>query len=322
MVLPSFLAFNSPMTRPTLVIAGAGGVVGRHLVVAARERYAVTVLTRSVDGDEPAGTRPVAWQPKAAKEGNEDALNDLAEVLDGAYAVVNLAGASIDDGRMDEQHKKRVLESRVDSTNTLVAAFERTENPPPAWFNASAVGYYGTRGDEILTEESAPQNSFFLSKVSQAWEEAARQVKDKTRLMIGRLGLVLAKDAPAWEQFKLPIKLFVGGPLGDGQQWYAWIDADDLARAVLFLLENDTAQGVYNFTAPEPVQQITLTRRAAEKMGRPAFVPAPAFALQTILGGLADALLLPSARALPTRLEEAGFTFNRPTIEAEMDKLF
>ena len=310
------------MTQPTLVIAGAGGVVGRHLVTAATERYDITVLTRSVDGDEPAGTTAVAWNPKAAKENDEKTLDKLAEVLDGAHAVVNLAGASIDDGRMDEAHKRRVLESRVDSTNTLVAAFERATNPPPTWFNASAVGYYGSRGDEILTEDSAPQDSFFLSKVSQAWEDAARQVGDKTRLTIGRFGLVLANDAPAWKQFRLPIELFVGGPLGDGKQWYAWIDADDLARGVLFLLESESAEGVHNFTAPEPVRQLTMTRKAAAKMGRPAVVPAPAFALQLILGGLADALLLPSARALPTRLEEAGFTFNQPTIDAEMDKLF
>ena len=296
--------------------------MGRHLVAAAKERYAITVLTRSVDGDGPAGTTAVAWNPKAARENDKAALDKLTKVLDGAHAIVNLAGASIDDGRMNEEHKRLVLESRVDSTNTLVAAFERASDPPPAWFNASAVGYYGSRGDEVLTEDAAPQDSFFLSKVSQAWEDAARQVEDKTRLIIGRFGLVLANDAPAWKQFRLPIELFVGGPLGDGKQWYAWIDADDLARGVLFLLESDTAQGVYNFTAPEPVRQLTLTRKAAAKMGRPAVVPAPAFALQVVLGGLADALLLPSARALPTRLEEAGFTFDNPTIDAEMDKLF
>ena len=315
------VASNRGMTKK-LIIAGAGGVVGRHLVSAAQDRYDITVLTRKVDGDEPEGTTAVAWNPKAAKEKDDSALNELADVLSGAFAIVNLAGASIDDGRMDEAHKKRVLESRVDSTNTLVEAFRRAAEPPPVWFNASAVGYYGDRGDEVLLESSSAEDSFFLSKVSQAWEGAARQLENDTRLIIGRLGLVLAKDAPAWEKFVMPIKLFVGGPLGDGKQWYAWIDADDLARGVLYLLEDESAEGVYNFTAPNPVRQITLTRKAAQKLGRPAVVPAPAFALQAVLGGLADALLLPSARALPSRLEAAGFRFERATIDEEMTKLF
>lgn len=310
------------MEKQRLIIAGAGGVVGRHLVSAAQDRYDITVLTRSVDGDEPAATMPVAWNPKAAKEENEDALTQLAETLSGAFAVINLAGASIDDGRMDEAHKRRVLESRVDSTNTLVEAFKRAGEPPSVWFNASAVGYYGDRGDEILLESSSAQDSFFLSKVSQAWEDAARQIEDQTRLIIGRFGLVLAKDAPAWEKFVLPIKLFVGGPLGDGKQWYAWIDADDLARGILYLLEQPEAEGVYNFTAPNPVRQITLTRKAAQKLGRPAVVPVPAFALQAVLGGLADALLWPSAKALPSRLEAAGFPFEHATIDEQMAKLF
>ena len=310
------------MTKPKLIIAGAGGVVGHHLVSAAQDRYDITVLTRKIDGDEPADTTPIAWNPNAAKEKDESALNDLSKVLSGAFAVINLAGASIDDGRMDEAHQERVLDSRVDSTNTLVEAFRRAAKPPAVWFNASAVGYYGDRGDEVLLETSSAQDRFFLSKVSQAWEDAARQIESETRLIIGRLGLVLAKDAPAWEKFILPIKLFIGGPLGDGKQWYAWIDADDLAQGILYLLEHPEAEGIYNFTAPNPVRQITLTRKAAAKLGRPAFVPAPAFALQLILGRLADALLLPSAKALPTRLEAAGFQFERKTIEEEISKLF
>ena len=255
------------------------------------------------------------------KEGDEAGLEHLASVLSGAHAVINLAGASISKNRLSDEQKRKVLQSRVDSTKALVAAFERATEPPPIWFQASAVGYYGDRGDAVLTEESGPQESFFLSRVTQAWEDAAKAVEAETRLVTGRFGLVLAKDAPAWQQFLLPIKLFVGGPLGDGRQWYAWIDVDDLARGILFLIENSEAQGVYNFTAPNPVRQTDFTRRAAAKLGRPAFVPAPAFALELLLGDLATALLLPSARALPTRLEAAGFTFERPTLEAELTKL-
>ena len=309
------------MNKPQLVIAGAGGVVGRHLARAAQPTYAVTVLTRSIGGNETPGVRSVAWSPQAAKENDEADLDELAGVLSGASALINLAGASIGKGRLSDEQKRKVLQSRVDSTKTLVAAFNRAAEPPSVWFQASAVGYYGDRGDEVLTERSGPQESFFLSRVCQAWEDAARPVEDKTRLITGRFGLVLAEDAAAWQRFLLPIKLFIGGPLGSGRQWYAWIDADDLARAVLFLLSDEDARGVYNFTAPNPVRQLELARQAAAKLGRPALVPAPAFALKLILGDLAGTLLLPSARALPERLEAANFTFMHPTLETELAKL-
>ena len=136
----------------------------------------------------------------------------------------------------------------------------------------------------------------------------------------GVFGIVLAKEAETWKKLLLPIKLFVGGPLGSGQQWFSWIDADDLARAILFLIESD-AEGVFNLTAPEPVRQITLTRQTAAKLSRPAVVPAPAFALRLALGGLADALILASAKVLPARLEREGFTFERPTFESELNEL-
>ena len=309
------------MTTPKLVIAGASGVVGRHLIEAAKDRYDITILTRKVDDSDPPNTTPVAWNPSAAKEGDEAGLDAVAQVLNGAAALVNLAGASIDGGRLDAAHRRRVLNSRVQSTATLVAAFGRAAAPPPAWFNASAVGYYGDRGDEVLVETSAPQPDFFLSQVAQAWEAAAQPVASRTRLTLGRIGLVLAKDAPAWQKLVQPVKFLAGGPLGSGRQWYAWIDADDLAKAILFLLSSE-AEGVYNLTAPNPVRQLTLTQHAAKKLGRPAVTPAPAFALRLILGDLADALLLASTRAVPSRLEAQDFTFDNPTLEQEMNKLF
>ena len=304
-----------------LVIAGASGVVGRHLVAKAKTTYDVTVLTRKVDGSEPAEAAAVAWNPRAAKEKDKASLSALAEVLGGADALVNLAGASIAAGRLDDEHKQRVLQSRVDSTETLVEAFKQTSTELPVWFQASAVGYYGDRGDEILDEQSSSQDGSFLSQVATEWEGAAEAVKADTRLVIGRLGLVLAKDAEAWQKMLMPIKLFVGGPLGSGQQWFAWIDADDLASAILFLIDCETCEGVYNLTAPEPVRQKELAQKTAEKLGRPAFIPAPSFALKLALGEVADALLLTSARVLPKRLLETEFSFENSTIEEELSKL-
>ena len=303
------------------MIAGASGVVGRHLVAAVQDRYDITVLTRTVDGDEPKGARAVAWNPRAAFEQDEAALEALSDELEGAFALINLAGASIADGRLDADHKARVLNSRVDSTNTLVAAFEGAVQRPTAWFQASATGYYGDRGNEELTEASSSQDDFFLAKVTRHWEKATDPVRDLTRLIIGRFGLVLAKDAEAWQKMVAPVKLFVGGPLGSGQQWYAWIDADDLARGILFLLEDSSARGVYNFTAPEPVRQIDLFKKAGDKLKRPVFMPAPALALRLALGGVADALLLPSAKVLPERLLSEGFTFEQADIDTELEKI-
>lgn len=308
-------------SKPQLIIAGASGVVGRHLVSAAKDRYDITVLTRKVEGDEPAGTTAVPWNPRAAREDDETELTRLAGMLSGANAVINLAGYSISGGRLDEPHKAKVLNSRLDSTNTLVGAFERAVEPPPVWFQASAVGYYGDRGNEELTEAAEPQDGYFLSEVSRHWENATEPVRDKTRVLIGRLGVVLAKDAEAWQRMVTPIKLFVGGPLGNGQQWFSWIDADDLASAILYLLEDSAARGVYNLTAPEPVRQLDLAKAAARQLGRPAFVPVPAFALRLALGGVADALLLSSAKVLPERLKETGFAFRNPDITSEMQKL-
>ena len=207
--------------RPTLVIAGASGVVGTHLVDQARERYDIRILTRRSNVRMPAGVTPVVWNPTAAKEGDETALLRVGEALSGAAALVNLAGASIADGRLGEEHKRRVLESRVDSTTTLLEAHKRSPAPPSVWLQGSATGYYGDAGERELTEDAPSAADFFLADVCKAWEAAAGDANG-ARLIISRTGLVLARDAPAWQKMLLPIKLFVGGRLGDGEQWYPW----------------------------------------------------------------------------------------------------
>lgn len=309
------------MDRPRLVIAGAGGVVGRHLVTAARDRYHITVLTRRVDGDEPAGTRAVAWNPRAAALGRSDEISAVAAVLDGAQALINLAGASIAAGRLGPEHQARVLGSRVDSTETLVAANRAAGRPVEVWFQGSAVGYYGDRGEQILTEQSGGGEGL-LAATAQAWERAAESAAASSRLLIGRFGgFVLAKDSPVWQRFLLPIRLFAGGALGPGDQWYTWIDADDLARAALQLIGDPAAQGAYNFTAPEPVRQLALSRAAARRLNRPALLRAPVFALRAAVGAVADEILLPSIRAVPQRLLAENFSFEVPSVERAMAKL-
>jgi uncharacterized protein len=299
-----------------MTVAGASGVVGRHLVsMALAEGWRVRVLTRGPTG--PPGTEAHTWDPGAAARGQGAALDAVQRAIEGADLLVNLAGSSLDDGRLGAAHKARVLGSRLDATNALVAAHRASANAPPVWIQASAVGYYGDTGEAEATEAQGPGDDF-LADVCRQWEAAAGEVnagEERARLSLLRIGLVLARDAPAWQKMSLPIRLGVGGPLGSGDQFWSWIDADDLARAVLFLYDRPDARGAYTLTAPEPVRQADFTRRAAILCGSPAFLPAPAFVLRLVLGELADLLLLASCKAKPDRLLEAGFEFQLPAID-------
>ncbi|MDR9392454.1 MAG: TIGR01777 family oxidoreductase, partial [Trueperaceae bacterium] len=331
MTPPSDPPSDAPSARPRMIVAGGTGLVGRRLVAAAKDAWDVVVLTRTVTGTEPEGARAVAWTPTAARDGDEAHLTALAQLLSGADVVVNLAGASIAGGRFDAAHKRRILDSRVDATTTLATAVLRAASPPRTLFQTSASGIHGDRGDEVLDETSPPHPDDVLADVGVAWEEAARPVEAVTRLVIGRIGIVFAPEAKAWRQMLLPIRAFVGGPLGSGRQWWPWIHAEDLIRAILFLVgppggaaEGDAdlpPAGVYALTAPEPARQIDVARAAATRLRRPAFVPAPAFALRLALGGVADHLLLSSTHLRPARLQAEGFAFHYPTIDDAADAL-
>ena len=206
----------------------------------------------------------------------------------------------------------------MQATQALLQVHAACAKPPPVWLQASAVGYYGDCGEQEVTEEAA-QGSLFLSEVCRAWEEAASSVQ--ARLVILRTGLVLAPDAPAWQKMLMPIKCGVGGALGSGQQWFAWITAEDLARACLFLVDHPDGRGVFNLATPQPIRQVEMTRQCAKALSRPAFLPVPAFALKAALGGVATELLLPSCRALPAHLEHLGFEWNHPTFEQALPTL-
>ncbi len=309
------------MPRPRIVIAGASGVVGRHLVAAARERFDVTVLTRQVSGSEPPGATPATWQPDAARRGHEEALSRLTSTLEGATALVNLAGSSLAAGRLGPAHMHRLLTSRVDSATTLVTALQRCRRPPEVMVQASATGYYGQRGDDELDEEAGPGEGFVLTPVASATEAAAAPAAARARLCVLRTGVVLARDAPAWQRLLLPIRLGFGGPLGSGAQWLPWIDADDLARAYLYVIDESSCDGAYNAVAPEAVRQRDLGRAAARRLRRPFWFPAPAWLLRLALGRLADGALLQSARVVPVRLSAQGFTYQWGTLERALDKL-
>lgn len=307
------------MSDPQIIIAGASGIVGRRLIDALLDDPRpppITVLTRRAEGRWPPGVTPVAWRPDAARAGDDDAVAALAAVLEGAAGLVNLAGSSVAAGRLDAAHVARVKGSRVDATTTLLAAARRCAAPPRAWVQGSAVGIFGDRGDELLTEDAAPgAGDFPLVPVGLAWEAAAAPAAAFTRLSVARLGVVFDREAEAWRRLLLPLRLFAGGPLGSGRQWMPWISGRDTAAALRWLLDTPGARGTYHLTAPEPARQVDVTRAAGRALRRPVWLPAPAFALRLALGGVADALLLASQRVVPARLQAEGFTFRDRTIQ-------
>jgi uncharacterized protein (TIGR01777 family) len=305
--------------KPRIVIAGGSGLIGQALIRRFHPRADVTVLSRSKR--QLPNAEVATWNPSAAREGDSGALGDLAGVLNGARAVINLAGSSIADGRFDATHRQRILQSRLDATSTLVEAAGRAEVPPAVWFQASATGLYGDQGDRVLNEEAATDAEFFLSDVGRAWEAAAQPAGAFSRRVVGRIGIVFDPDAEAWRKLVLPVKLFAGGPIGPGTQWWPWVHLSDLSRAIVHLVESDDARGVYNLVAPEPARQIDITRAIAQHLRRPVWLPTPLWALRVALGGMPDMLLRPSTRAIPERLQGSGFTFNYGTLEAAVPDL-
>jgi uncharacterized protein (TIGR01777 family) len=255
-----------------------------------------------------------------AAQGDAAALTAITRLIDGADAVVNLAGTSIGEGRLTAKRKAAALHSRLDATRALGRAHGQCAKPPPVWVQASATGYYGNAGEARVGEDSAPGRDF-LADVCVQWERAAREAAHGARLAIFRFGLVVAKDAPAWQKMILPIRLGAGGPLGSGEQWIAWIDAADVAQAILLALQDARVAGVFNVVSPEPIRQKDLAKLVARHLHRPARVRVPAFALRALLGEVADLLVLASCRAVPDHLHKLGFTFAHPTLAGDLERV-
>ncbi len=282
-----------------VLISGASGLIGTALTSALRARgHEPVPLVRP---PSTAGPGQVRWNPETGEL-------DLAGAA-GASAVVNLAGASIAAGRWTEARKRLLWSSRVDATRSLIAALSRLSPPPAVFISASAVGYYGDRGEEVLTEASAPGDDF-LARLAQNWEAAAQQAAQHgMRTVILRFGMVLAPHGGALARMLPPFRLGLGGPLGSGRQWMSWIALEDALGIIAWALEHSNWQGVYNAVAPEPVRNRDFTRTLGRTLHRPAVFPVPAFALRLLFGELADALLLASQRVVPERLKAAGYQY-------------
>lgn len=293
-----------------VVIAGGSGFLGRALVAALEAAgHAAVVLTRRVTGP-----RDVAWAPGGADR-------RWWTAVEGAGAVVNLAGESIASGRWTPARKARIERSRVEPTRALVEAIAAAHEPRPVFLSASAIGIYGSRGDEWLDERATAGNDY-LAHVGRLWEAAAAGVPDGTRVVLLRTGIVLDRSSGALPQLALPFKLFVGGPTGDGRQYMSWIHTADWVGMVMWALSTPAVTGPLNLTAPQPVTNEEFATTLGRVLRRPAFVRAPAMALRLALGEMADALVLGGQRVRPAKAEALGYQFRFSQVDAALRDIY
>jgi len=299
-----------------VIISGGTGLIGRAVAEALLRRGdEVIVLSRDPARANamPQGVSLVRWDGQTAA--------GWAHLADGADAMINLAGENISAGRWTAARKERILASRLNAGQAMVEAITGAERPPRVLIQASAVGYYGPCGDEIVTERSGPGQDF-LARVTVAWEASTAPAEGLgVRRAIIRTGVVLSRDGGALPRMTLPFRFFAGGPVGDGKQWLPWIQMADEVGAILFLLDRDDAEGPFNLTAPNPMTNADFARILGRIMGRPAWLSAPAFALRLLLGEMA-AIVLKGQRALPERLLDLGYQFRFSALEAALAALF
>jgi uncharacterized protein (TIGR01777 family) len=295
---------------PPIVVAGGTGLLGTALVRALRaDGNHVVVLTR-----HPTREGEVLWSPDSVTAG-------WASTLDGAAAVINLAGTSIADGRWTRARKTAILESRTLPTGALVRAIAASRQPPRVFISSSAIGIYGNRVDEPVSEDT-DAGSDFLASVCREWEAIAHQATASSRVVLLRTGVALARTGGALPQLALPFRLFAGGPLGSGRQYVSWIHLHDWVAMVQWALATEEVAGPLNLTAPAPVTNAEFARMLGHVLKRPAWITTPAFALRLALGEMADALVLGGQRVLPEVAQKHGFVFRYPTLEPALREIF
>jgi uncharacterized protein (TIGR01777 family) len=286
-----------------IIISGASGLVGSALVPHLESRGHTVI--RLVRPPREAAPGEIQWDPASGR------LDPAA--LDGIDAVINLNGRSIGDSRWNTEVKNELRQSRLDATRTIASAIAASDHPPGNLINASAVGFYGDRGEQVLTEDSEPGTGF-LAELSRSWEKAAlAAASDKTRVSLLRLGMVIA-DGGALDKMLLPFKLGLGGPMGSGRQFWPWISIRDVVGAVDHILDREEVSGPVNLVAPEETRCSEFASTLGKVLRRPAFLPLPAFAARLTVGEMADALLLSSQRVHPGVLQETGYQFRDPTL--------
>lgn len=281
-----------------VLISGSHGLVGSTLIKSLEsDGHEVVRLVRH----PPTGASEIEWSPQR--------YSIALARLEGFDAVIHLAGESIAEGRWNEEKKRRIRESRVKGTRLLSDSLANIKHPPKSFLCASAIGYYGNRGDEILTESSPPGDDF-LAEVCVEWEKASEEAVQKgIRTVNLRFGIILDSKGGALAKMLPPFRMGVGGKIGTGRQWMSWIALDDVVGAIKRALTNETLSGPVNFVAPNPVTNREFTKTLGKVLSRPTLFSIPAFGARLAFGEMADALLLSSQRVEPERLKKAGYQF-------------
>ncbi len=299
-----------------IVITGGTGFVGKALIPKLiEEKHRVTLLTRnpeSIKGKFDDAVKLIKW--------DGETLGDWKQCINGADAVINLAGEPIAGKRWTAAQKKRISDSRILGTRVIAEAIEKSDIKPEVLINASAIGFYGPveEGDVI---ESATKGEGFLADVCDLWEkETGRVAGLGVRVVLMRIGVVLERGGGAMEKMIPPFKMFVGGPLGSGKQWFPWIHRDDIVEIVLFALQNSNISGPVNSTAPNPVRMNEFCSKLGKVMNRPSWAPVPSFMLKLMLGEMSE-MLLKGQKVIPQKLKEAGFQFKHADLEESLKSI-
>lgn len=288
-----------------VIITGGTGLIGRHLAASLiSDAHEVVVLSRTPELVKklPAGVRVVGWDART--------LRGWEDLIDGQTAIVNLAGAGIADKRWTDERKAILQESRIHAGQAVTEAVQAASQIPRVVIQASAVGYYGPRQDEIVTEEDShsPQDNF-LAGICRDWEASTQGVEAAgARRVVIRTGVVLSMDGGAFPKMVGPFNFYIGGPIGSGKQWFPWIHIQDEVNAIKFLIHNETTQGVYNLSAPNPLTNAQFGRVIGKVKNRPAVLPMPSIMMEVVFGEMAE-VLLTGQRVIPQRLLDAGFHF-------------
>jgi uncharacterized protein (TIGR01777 family) len=292
-----------------ILISGASGLVGTHLIPTLKAKgHEIFRLVRKA----PEAADEIRWD---AETGFSDEERAKLENFD---AVIHLAGDNVASENWSKEKKRKIRDSRIIGTRVLVDALKLAQNPPPVLVSASAIGFYGDRQDEVLTEDSAKGEGFF-PEICSEWEIEALKAEDfGARVVLPRIGIVLAKDGGALEKMLTPFKFGVGGRLGSGKQWMSWIALEDLLQIIHFALENAELRGAVNAVAPNPVTNEEFTQTFGKVLHRPTILPVPEFAIKLMFGEMGETILLQGARVLPKRLTENGFEFKFTNLEQAM----
>jgi hypothetical protein len=294
-----------------IVISGATGFIGRSLCKGLCGDYEIVALSR--DAKRAANllgehAQVLEWDGRTASLWSAQ--------VDGAYAVINLAGENIGQGRWTQAKLDSIVQSRSNGAGAVVDAVAAVKNKPAVVIQGSAVGYYGSRGDEILTENSAPGASFLADVCRRCESITTRVEKQGVRYVAIRTGIVLGRDGGALPRLMTPFRFFLGGYVGNGKQWFPWIGLEDEVRAIRFLLEAQSLRGAFNLTSPRPATLKQVAHSLGQALRRPAWLRIPGLAVRLAMGRMVDETLLASHRAIPQRLIDAGFQFKHSQLEA------